>query len=258
MATREEDSRDTADAPAARRVLVTGGSRGIGLAVAAAFGAQDAQVIATARGEEALQKAMAGIGPEASGIRCDNADTEDIRRTVDIVWAQGGLDVLVNNAGISPFYKRAEHVTPEEFDMVATVNLRGTYFFSTEVAKRWLAEGREGCIVNITSALGVASDHRLSAYSAVKAGLNHLTKVLALEWADRRIRVNAVAPGWTETDFTEGLFASRHAERLLGDIPMGRWGRTGDVAGAVLYLAGETSGYVTGTVLLVDGGRVLR
>jgi NAD(P)-dependent dehydrogenase (short-subunit alcohol dehydrogenase family) len=99
---------------------------------------------------------------------------------------------------------------------------------------------------------------RLGVYAATKAGVNQLTKVMALEWADRGIRVNAIAPGWVETDFTEDLFSSRHGERLLADVPLGRLATAHDLVGAAVYLASEASAYVTGSILVVDGGRSLR
>jgi len=241
-----------------RLALVTGGSRGIGFAIAEAFVSAGARVIVTARSEEGVRAAAGRLGPNALGFTCDNADPAQVERTVAEAWRFGGLDILVNNAGISPFYKRAEQVEPAEFDQVTTVNLRGTYFFSTAVAKCWFEEGRKGCVINISSTLASVPGDRLAVYSAIKAGINQMTRALALEWADRGVRVNAIAPGWTETDFTEGLFASRHAERLLADIPLGRWARTADVTGAAVYLASAASDYVTGTILVVDGGRALR
>jgi NAD(P)-dependent dehydrogenase (short-subunit alcohol dehydrogenase family) len=241
-----------------RTALITGGSRGIGYGIAKAFVAAGARVIITARGEEALQQAAASLGANALGIRCDNSDTDDVARMVEEAWRISPVDVLVNNAGISPYYKRSEHVTVEEFDNVVGVNLRGTYFASVEVAKRMFEAGIEGSIVNVTSMLGVVPLEKQGVYAATKAGIHQMSKVMALEWAEKNVRVNAVAPGWTETDLVGGLFASRHGEGLLADIPMKRMATPDDVAGAVVYLASAASRYVTGTVLLVDGGRALR
>lgn len=241
-----------------KTALITGGSRGIGYAIARTFLEKGARVFITARGEDGLKKAASELGINAIGLRCDNADPADIARMVEEAWRISPIDVLVNNAGISPYFKRVEHVTVEEWDAVVDVNLRGMYFCSVEVAKRMFDAGRPGSIVNVSSVLGVVPQERLGVYAATKAGVHQLTKVMALEWADRNVRVNAVAPGWTETDFTSGLFASRHGPGLKSEIPLGRFATPDDVTGAALYLASDASRYVTGTVLLVDGGRALR
>jgi NAD(P)-dependent dehydrogenase (short-subunit alcohol dehydrogenase family) len=141
---------------------------------------------------------------------------------VEAAWQIAPVDVLVNNAGISPYYRRVEHVTVEEWDQVVDVNLRGTYFACIEVGTRMIEAGRPGSIINVSSVAGIAPLERLGVYAATKAGIHQFTKVMALEWAERGIRVNAIAPGWTETDFTDELFASRHGESLRGDIPLGR------------------------------------
>jgi gluconate 5-dehydrogenase len=241
-----------------RTAIVTGGSRGIGQAIAAEFIRRGARVIITARGEAALNEAAAALGPNAIAVRCDNADPADIARMVERAWTLGPVDILVNNAGISPFYKRVEHVTPEEFDQVTQVNLRGTYFCSVEFAKRLFDAGRPGSIINISSVGGTAPLDRLGLYGATKAGIHLLTKSMALEWSDRQVRVNTIAPGWTETEFTDDLFKSRWGEKLRADIPAGRFAQPGDVTGAAVFLASEASAYVTGVMLPVDGGRLLR
>jgi NAD(P)-dependent dehydrogenase (short-subunit alcohol dehydrogenase family) len=241
-----------------KTAVVTGASRGIGLAVAGAFVEAGARVILTARGEEGLDEAVRKLGANAIARRCDNADPADIAAAVADAWRLGPIDILVNNAGISPYYKRVEHVTVEEWDNVVDVNLRGAYFWSVEVARRLFEAGRPGAFINVTSVSGQVPLERLGVYSATKAGVQQLTKVMALEWADRGVRVNAIAPGWVETEFTGDLFASHHGESLRRDIPMGRLAQPEDIVGAALYLASEASAYVTGTVITVDGGRALR
>jgi NAD(P)-dependent dehydrogenase (short-subunit alcohol dehydrogenase family) len=241
-----------------RMAIVTGGSRGIGYAIAEEFIQRGARVIITARGEAQLNEAAARLGPNAIAKRCDNADPADIARLIAEAWALAPVDILVNNAGISPYYKRAELVSPEEFDAVTTVNLRGTYFCSIEAAKRMFEAGRPGSIVNISSAGGLVPLERLAVYGATKAGLHMLTRTMALEWADRNVRVNAIAPGWTETEFTDGLFKSRWGEKLLADIPLGRFAESEDIAGAAVFLASDASRYVTGAIIPVDGGRAAR
>jgi NAD(P)-dependent dehydrogenase (short-subunit alcohol dehydrogenase family) len=241
-----------------RTAIVTGGSRGIGYGIARAFIERGARVIITARGEAQLSEAAASLGANALANRCDNADPADIARMMDEAWRLGPVDVLVNNAGISPFYKRTEHVTVEDFDAVVQVNLRGTYFCSVEFAKRAFDAGSPGCIINVSSAGGVAPLDRLGVYGATKAGMHLLTKSMALEWADRNIRVNAIAPGWTETEFTDDLFKSRWGDKLRADVPMGRFAQPEDVSGAAVFLASDAARYITGVILPVDGGRLLR
>jgi len=241
-----------------KTALVTGGSRGIGFAIARAFIDAGARVVITARGEEQLQAAARSLGANAIARRCDQADPADIARAIDETWRFGPIDILVNNAGISPYYKRAEHVTVEEWDSVVDVNLRGLYFTSIEVAKRLFEAKMPGSIINISSVSGLAPLERLGVYATTKAGVHQLTRVMALEWADRNVRVNAIAPGWTETDFTGDLFASRHGETLLADIPMARLATPADISGAALFLASAASSYVTGAIIPIDGGRALR
>lgn len=241
-----------------KMALITGGTRGIGNAVARAFVSAGARVIITGRNEAAAREAAAGLGAFAIGKACDNGDPAQIAALIEECWQLGPIDILVNNAAISTFYRRAEFVTPDEWDSVLDVNLRGAYFTSIEVAKRLFAENRPGSIVNVSSMGGQVPLERLAVYCAAKAGLDHLTRVLALEWADRGVRVNAIAPGWTETDFTGDLFESRHGQALREDIPMGRVAAPEDITGAALFLASDASSYMTGSVVLIDGGRALR
>lgn len=249
---------DEAFSLAGRLAVVTGGSRGIGFAIAKAFLEAGARVVITGRNAEQLRAAEAALGPNAIGKVCDNADPAQIVTMVDEVWRLQPIDVLVNNAGISPHYKRAEYVTLEDWDAVVDVNLRGTFFCCIEVAKRLFEAKLPGAIVNVSSVSGSMPLERLSAYAATKAGMDQLTRTLALEWADRGVRVNSIAPGWVNTEFTGDLFASRWGEKLLADVPLGRLATAEDITGAALYLASDASRYVTGTVLVVDGGRSLR
>ena len=241
-----------------KTALVTGGSRGIGYAIAEAFVGAGARVVISARGKEALAAAAQRLGPNAIAIPCDISDPEAVRALVADASRLGLVDVLVNNAGISPFYKRVEHTTAEDLDQLMGVNLRGAWCCSIEVATRLFEAEQPGSIINVSSMLGIHPDERQGAYGVTKAGLIHMAKVFALEWADRGVRVNALAPGWTESELTGALFESRHGERLKGDVPLGRYAIPEDTAGAALYLASDASSYVTGAVLTIDGGRSLR
>ena len=241
-----------------KTALITGGTRGIGYAIARTYLDAGARVLITGRNQATVAEAAASLGPLAIGKRCDNGDPAEIAALVEECWQIGPIDVLVNNAATNAMYRRAEFVTADEWDNVMDVNVRGAYFTATEVAKRLIAEQRSGSFINVSSIGGQVPLARLSVYCAAKAALDQLTKVLALEWAERGIRVNAIAPGWTETDFTSDLFESRHGEALRADIPMGRLAVPQDMTGAALYLASNASSYTTGSVLLIDGGRALR
>jgi NAD(P)-dependent dehydrogenase (short-subunit alcohol dehydrogenase family) len=242
---------------AGKTAVVTGGSRGIGYGIAKAFIDAGARVVISARNEVQLNEAAARLGANCLAMRCDNGNPADIAALIEYASRISPVDILVNNAGISPYYKRAEHVTLDEFQSVVDVNLRGTYFCSVEAAKRMFESGG-GSIVNITSVTGVVPVERQGVYAATKAGIHQLTKVMALEWADRKVRVNAIAPGWVETDLVGDLFASRHGEGLRSAIPMERLATPDDIAGAAVWLASEASSYVTGSVVVIDGGRLLR
>lgn len=240
-----------------KTAIITGGSRGIGYGIARAFIDAGARVIITARNEAQLNEAAATLGANCIARRCDNSDPADIAAMVESAWRLAPIDILVNNAGISPYYKKSEHVTLEEWDSVVDVNMRGTYFCSVEVARRQFEAGIPGAIVNVTSVTGVIPFARQGVYAATKAAIHQFTKVMALEWADKRVRVNAVAPGWVETDLVGDLFASRHGEGLRSDIPLGRLAKPEDVAGAAVWLASDAADYVTGSIVVVDGGRQL-
>ena len=202
-----------------KTALVTGGSRGIGYAIAETFVGEGARVVISARGKEALDEAAKRLGPNAIAIPCDISDPDAVTSLVEDASRLGLIDVLVNNAGISPFYKRVEHTTAEDLDQLMGVNLRGAWCCSIEVATRLFAAERPGSIINVSSMLGIHPDERQGAYGVTKAGLIHMAKVFALEWADRGVRVNALAPGWTESALTGALFESRHGERPQGRRP---------------------------------------
>jgi len=234
-------------------VLVTGGSRGIGRACAIAFGEAGATVVLSYAGNEAAAaEAVALAGPNARSMKFDVADSAACAAAVDeVVKGAGRLDVLVNNAGVA-IDGLAVRVKDDDWDRTLDTNLKGA-FALCRAAARPMMKQRSGAIVNLTSVVGETGNVGQAAYAASKAGLIGLTKSLARELSSRNIRVNAVSPGFIDTDMTAGLNAELKAKMTEG-IPLGRLGSSDEVARAVLFLASDAASYVTGEVLKVNGG----
>jgi len=240
-------------------VVVTGGSRGVGKATALAFSEAGAKVVVAARKvnllEEVVEEIKAG-GGDALAIECDLTRDNDLYNLIErTVERFGRIDILVNNAGISPFVKRSEEVTKEMFEEVIQVNLLAPFLLCREAGKIMMTNNW-GRIINIASVGGMVGFQRQIAYCATKGALIQMTKVLAVEWADKyNITVNAIAPAYIATDLTEGVRASKKiSENLLQRTPMRRFGETEEIVTAALYFASEYSSYTTGIILTVDGG----
>jgi NAD(P)-dependent dehydrogenase (short-subunit alcohol dehydrogenase family) len=187
------------------------------------------------------------------------SDTDAMRDYVVKLQEQsGGIDMLVNNAGVN-IPKPAVELTSEEWDSVLDTNLKGSFFLSTAMAVTWLESGTAGSIVNIASQAGMVAIEDRAAYGTSKAGLIHLTRILALEWARDGIRVNAVAPTFVRTELTAStLDRPDWAAELLSRIPIGRFGEPEDVVGAVAFLLGDAASLITGHTIVVDGGYTIR
>ena len=244
-----------------RTVWVTGAGKGLGRAIAVALSQAGATVAATARTApdlESLEAELAAHGGKVLVLPGSVADSTVVRTVVErITDDTGRLDAVVNCAGTSPHFTRSERVTDEDWQQVLDVNLQGTFYCCREAGKVML-EQRSGSIVNVSSVHARTGFERIAAYAASKGGVEALTKALAVEWADRGVRVNALAPGYFHTDLSSGLLASRWGERIVDSTPLGRVGDVEELGGAAVFLASDASRFVTGTTLTVDGGWTAR
>jgi NAD(P)-dependent dehydrogenase (short-subunit alcohol dehydrogenase family) len=237
--------------------LVTGAARGIGRACALALaqaGADVALGLRDIRTGGDLTAEIEALGQRALPLQMDMTRLPEIRRAVDETIAHfGRLDILVNNAGLGPS-NPAEDVLEEDFDLTLAVNLKGT-FFASQAAGRLMIEQKYGRIINLSSQAGFVALPTESVYCMTKAAINHLTKCLALEWAQHNITVNAVAPTFIVTPGTEKwLDDPAFKASVLARIPLGRLGQPMDVAGSVVFLASPAASLITGATLLIDGG----
>ena len=241
-----------------RTAFITGASQGIGAATAELL-ARDGYDVAVSSTQpaklEGLLAKLKAAGARAVPVTLDVRRQDSIEQAMAAVTgAFGHLDVLVNNAGI-PFRKPALELTPADWDEVMRVNLAGTFFMSQQMGRHLVGAKRPGCIVSIASTHGLIGLQGRSAYGIAKAGVLHMTRMLAYEWAEHGIRVNAVAPGRIDTPSREASLADpKHRQAMLGRVPFGRFGTADEVAGAVRYLASPEAAYVTGQTLVLDGG----
>ena len=237
-----------------RVAMITGASRGIGQATAERLHAAGAKVGIVARTEPRVAEVAGRLGDRALGVSADVANPEQVTAAVaKVESALGPVDILVNNAGMTRDGV-VVRMSEEDWDAVLAVNLKGA-FNAIKVVGRGMMKRRWGRIINVTSVVGLTGNRGQANYSASKAGLIGLTKAVAKELASRKVLVNAVAPGFIDTDMTQAMpDAARTA--LLEQIPLGRLGTRDDVASAVLFLASDLASYITGQILVVDGGMV--
>ena len=238
-----------------RVALVTGSTRGIGRAIAEALAAAGARVAVVGRDLPRAERAATEIGRGAKGFACDVSDTAAVSALVtDVEASFGAIDILVNNAGLTKD-NLIMRLKDEDWDTVIDANLRGA-FASIRAASRGMMKRRSGRIINISSVVGVIGNRGQANYAASKAGLIGLTNSVAKELASRNIQCNAVAPGFIATDMTAAL-GDEQRQALERQIPLERLGSPADIASAVVFLASDHAAYITGQVLVVDGGMVM-
>jgi 3-oxoacyl-[acyl-carrier protein] reductase len=239
-----------------KTIVVTGGSRGIGRAICIAFAGPDAEIFFNYSSDEAgakeTESRVADAGGRATGIRCNVSIESDVASFFDqIVDKTGRIDVLVNNAGITKDGLLVR-MKEKDFDDVIDINLKGT-FNCMKIAAKTMLKQRYGRIINITSVVGVSGNPGQANYVASKAGIIGLTKSAAKELASRNITVNAIAPGYVETEMT-AIISEKAKQSMIEQIPMGREAKPEDITPAVLFLASEGAVYITGQVIHVNGG----
>jgi NAD(P)-dependent dehydrogenase (short-subunit alcohol dehydrogenase family) len=241
-------------------ILITGASQGLGRQFARVLSAHGAAVVLAARQTgklKSLEEEIRAKGGRATAVEMDVTSNASIARAVDAAEAAlGPVTVLINNAGIA-VEKLAVEQSEADWDAVIGANLKGAYFAATEVARRMIARKAGGNIINIASVLGFSVVKFISPYAISKAGVVQTTKALALELAASNIRVNALAPGYIDTEINHDVWATPAGEKLVKRIPQRRVGHESDLDGAILLLASNASRYMTGSVVTVDGGFLL-
>ncbi len=241
-------------------ILITGASQGLGRQFARVLSAHGAAVALAARQThklKALEDEIKAKGGRAAAVEMDVTSTASIAKAIDATEsALGPVTVLINNAGIA-VEKLAVEQSEADWDAVIGANLKGAYFAATEVARRMIARKSGGNIINIASVLGFSVVKFIAPYAISKAGAVQTTKALALELAAHDIRVNALAPGYIDTDINHDVWATPAGEKLIKRIPQRRVGQESDLDGAIMLLASNASRYMTGSVVTVDGGFLL-
>jgi NAD(P)-dependent dehydrogenase (short-subunit alcohol dehydrogenase family) len=244
-----------------KKAIVTGASRGIGQEIAVALAAAGADVALIARSEDGLAATASRVevhGRKAFVLPADVTVAEAVDGAVAAAIERlGHVDVVVNNAGGSNFVVPFADLRLTGWDKIMKLNLTSAVFVCHAAGRHMLERG-QGSVINVASVAGLASAPLLSPYGAAKAGLISLTKSLAVEWAARGVRVNALCPGWTATELNRNLWEDEATSKAtIAGVPMGRWGRAEEMTGAAVFLASEASSYMTGQSLVIDGGQTV-
>ena len=241
-----------------RTAFVTGASQGIGAAIAVALARDGFDVAVSSTRPEKLSDVLAKIraaGGRAAPVALDVRSQASIEKAMaEVVGALGPIDVLINNAAV-PLRKAALEIAAQEWDAVVGTGLTGTFFMCQQMGRHLVATGRPGCIISIASTHGLVGVRDRSIYGIAKAGVIHMTRMLAIEWADHGIRVNAIAPGRVNTPSRAGSLAEPgYQEAALARVPLKRFATSEEVAAAACYLASPQAAYITGQTLVLDGG----
>jgi NAD(P)-dependent dehydrogenase (short-subunit alcohol dehydrogenase family) len=241
-----------------KSAIVTGASRGMGKLISLGLAHAGADLILASiepEGNEEAAEQIRSLGREALPVAADVTRKEDLNRIRErCLDAYGKIDILVNNAGISPIYKRAQTIDEDTLDAILQINLKAVFNCSLIMGEA-MREQKFGKIINIASVHAMEGSPRLAVYSAAKAGVVNLTRTLAIEWAPFNVNVNAVAPGYFEVGLGLPVYGNEKLrEEVLSHIPMGRFGKKEEICGAVVFLASDSANYITGHVLMVDGG----
>jgi len=239
--------------------VITGAGRGLGKALALRFAREGSSVVLAGRSYDLLEKVCDEIrasGGEGFPVRMDVRDPHSVAQAVEEAASRfGRIDVLINNSGIS-MVSPSESLSYEDWKNAIDTNLSGVFFCSRAVAAHMIDQGISGCIINISSTFGKTPVPRRAAYCASKAAVDMLTKVLAAEWAEKKIRVNAIAPGYLKTEFIQQLEEQGKLDTrsLKKRIPQGRIGSAEEITGMAVFMAGDEATYMTGSVVYIDGG----
>ena len=239
-----------------RVAIVTGAGQGIGEAIAVAMAESGARVVLVSRTRERLEavaQRIEAIGGQSLIVPADIASRHDHERLVETVMTHWGqIDILVNNAGIN-IRKAPEDYLEEDWDTVVNTNLKGTFFLTQQVGRQMI-RSQYGKIIHIASLSSLTGLPNIPAYTAAKGGIGSLTHQLAFQWAPHHITVNAICPGYILTSLTKGIHESERGEYIQKRVPMGRWGTPDDIAGTAVFLASPAADYLTGQLIVVDGG----
>ncbi|HOX28303.1 MAG TPA: glucose 1-dehydrogenase [bacterium] len=241
-----------------KKAIVTGASRGIGQSIAVGLAAAGADVALCSRNAGDLEKVadeIRALGREALPVACHVGKSSDIKVFLDKVYEKwASIDILVNNAATNPVFGPILNTEEWAFEKIMATNLKGPYLLSLEVGKKMLKE-KKGSIINIASVAGITPGLGLGLYSVSKAGMIMLTKVMAHEWGSAGVRVNTVAPGVIKTKFSSAIWSNDvFLKEVTKTTPLGRIGEPDEITGAVVFLASEAAGFITGQTIVVDGG----
>ncbi|GKZ94008.1 putative PKS/NRPS-like protein biosynthetic cluster [Aspergillus niger] len=246
-----------------KTALITGGTRGIGQAIALGLAEHGADLILVQRSTNVsdTQPAVERLGRRCEVVQCDLADREQVEGLISRVVATHAIDILVNCAAIQ-HRSPAEDYATHHYEAIMQTNLTAPFILCRDIARHWISQGQRGKIINVASVASFQGGINVSGYVGSKGGLLQLTRAFSNEWAGRGINVNAIAPGYIETDMTaDTLTEPRYAayrDSIIPRIPVGRWGKPEDMKGVAVFLASQASNYVSGEAIVVDGGWLAR